>query len=76
MDTRRRQRLLRGGCGLGSDFRLFGFLPLHLRFKRVDAVVEVLHLAKQVLLHDFEFLQALLHLWIAVDARIRLRITG
>ena len=42
----------------------------------LDAVVEVLHLAKQVLLHGFEFLQALLHLWIAVDARIRLRITG
>ena len=31
---RRRPRLLRRGCGLGSDFRRFGFLPLHLCFKR------------------------------------------
>ena len=74
---RNRLRLLRRGWGLGSDFRRFGFLPLRLRFfKRVHAVVEVLHLAKQVLLHGFDFLQALLHLWIAVDVRSRLRITG
>ena len=64
-----------GAAGLAAIFAAL-VLPLHLCFKRLDAVVEVLHLAKQVLLHGFDFLQALLHLWIAVDGRIRLRITG